>query len=88
VRLKGLIDHRGAGRLTGEVGSGKSTAARKSDRITWRRSFSQILKNLQSGRAISIIVVLQIFSNPPLHQRVVHFFSLGMQKRKPRYGTH
>src|SRR3989441_12953786 len=28
ARLKFLIDHRGAGLLTGEVGSGKSTAAR------------------------------------------------------------
>ena len=27
ARLKFLIDHRGAGLLTGEVGSGKSTAA-------------------------------------------------------------
>jgi general secretion pathway protein A len=55
ARLKFLIDHRGAGLLTGEVGSGKSTAAR-----TWLGGlnpnlFKVIYLHWSSGSSLDLL---------------------------------
>ena len=55
ARLKFLIDHRGAGLLTGEVGSGKSTAAR-----TWLSGlnpnlFKVIYLHWSSGSSLDLL---------------------------------
>ena len=42
ARLQFLTDHRGAGLLTGEVGSGKSTAAR-----TWLAGLNRVQLNVR-----------------------------------------
>ena len=55
ARLKFLIEHRGAGLLTGEVGAGKSTAARVWISALHRDLYKVVYLHWTSGSALDLL---------------------------------